>query len=186
MCNEIVALQHRHQYDSGARYTSELDLRTNLRKIVKHIAPVSEEAIINRATPRKRKLLEQARESLFEKPFTRKDGRVRMFLKDDKYHVHKLGAPRCIQYRNKRYCLPLACYLHPIESHIIEQLDASGTPIFAKGRNLIQRGEDIATKFDHFKNPVVKSFDHHKFDSHVGKELLKLEHWFYRKCNGDK
>lgn len=181
-----MALQHRHQFDSGARYTSGLDLKTNLRKIVKHIAPVSMEAIISRATPRKRKLLEQARDSLFEKPFTRKDGRVRMFLKDDKYHVNKLGAPRCIQYRNKRYCLPLACYLHPIENHIIKQLDSSGTPIFAKGRNLIQRGEDIATKFNYFQNPVVKSFDHHKFDVHVGSKLLNLEHWFYRKCNGDK
>lgn len=186
MCNEIVALQHRHQVDSGARYTSRLNLRRHLRTKVKYIHPVSQEHIIHRATPRKRKLLEQAKLSLEHEPLNNKDGRVRMFLKDDKYHVMKCGAPRCIQYRSKRYCLPLACYLHPIETYMLTWLDASGTVVFAKGRNLIQRGNDIEQKFNYFNDPAVISLDHSKFDAHVNKKLLALEHWFYKQCNSSK
>lgn len=186
VCNEIVALNHRHQVDSGLRYTSKINLMSIVKDKVEYVHPVSDSVIIDRATPRKRKLLEQAKISLQQKPFTNKDGRVRMFLKDDKYHVMKVGAPRCIQYRSKRYCLPLACYLHPIEKKLLTWVDASGTVVFAKGRNLVERGRDIEQKFNYFKRPVVTSLDHSKFDAHVNSELLKFEHTFYKSCNSDK
>lgn len=186
VCNEVVALNHRHQIDSGLRFKSKLNLFATVRKRVKYIDPVSQDVIIQRATPRKRKLLEQAAVSLENTPVCCKDGRVRMFLKDDKYHVMSISCPRCIQYRNKRYCLPLACYLHPIEKHLLSWVDVSGSVVFAKGRNLIERGRDIETKFNYFKRPVVTSLDHSKFDAHVNKELLRFEHRFYRACNGDK
>lgn len=185
MCNEVVALNHRHQLDDGCRYTSNLDLfKLVLRPIlledrVGTIAPVSEAIIIKHATSSKRKLLEQAQTSLQGKPVNVNDARVRMFLKDDKYHVPKISAPRCIQYRSKRYCLPLACYLKPIEDYVYSWLDSSGTSVFAKCRNLQQRGQDIQAKWHHFNNPVAISMDHSKFDCHVNKHLLAMEHAFY-------
>jgi len=105
-----------------------------------------------------------------------------MFLKDDKYHTLKIGAPRCIQYRSKRYCLPLATYLHPLEQYVYTWKDSSGSPIFAKARNLVQRGEDIEHKFNYMVRPAVISLDHSKFDCHVNKQLLELEHKFYNSC----
>jgi len=140
------------------------------------------DTIIRHATSRKRKLLIQAKESLAFEPVTVKDAKVRMFLKDDKYHTLKIGAPRCIQYRSKRYCLPLATYLHPLEQYVYTWMDASNTPIFAKARNLSQRGLDIETKFNFFIRPAVISLDHSKFDCHVNKQLLELEHKFYNNC----
>lgn len=182
VCNERAALSLRHQIDTGVRYTSKLDLRLVLKPYIKRIRPVSYDCILKRATPRKRKLLEQARESLLLEDLSERDASVRMFLKDDKYHEWKQVVPRCIQYRSKRYCLPLASYLTPIEHYMCSLVDDSETPIFAKSRNFHQRGDDIRTKMDYFHDPVVVSLDHSKFDAHVNMQLLDVEHWFYKSC----
>lgn len=183
VCNEKVALSLRHQIDTGDRYATTLDLRSVLKPWIEHVSPVSPSVIIRHATSRKRLLLEQALESLKGEELSVKDAKVRMFLKDDKYHEWKPVAPRCIQYRGKRYALSLACYLHPIEQMVYGWTDLSGTPIFAKSRNLTQRGHDIADKMSYFQNPVAISLDHSKFDAHVNMSLLDLEHWFYKQCN---
>lgn len=182
MCNERAALSLRHQIDTGVKHTSKLDLRLTLKPYVKRIRPVSYDCILKRATPRKRKLLEQARESLLLQDLEERDAKVRMFLKDDKYHEWKRVVPRCIQYRSKRYCLPLASYLTPIEHYICSIVDDSDTPIFAKSRNYRQRGDDIFRKMEYFQDPVVISLDHSKFDAHVNMQLLDAEHWFYKAC----
>lgn len=182
VCNERAALLLRHQIDTGAQYTSKLNLRKALKPYVKRIRPVSYDCVIQRATPRKRKLLIQARESLLLKDLCEQDARVAMFLKDDKDHFWRHSVPRCIQYRSKRYCLPLASYLTPIEHYMCTMKDDSDTPIFAKSRNLNQRGDDIAAKMSMFHDPVVISLDHSKFDAHVNMQLLDIEHWFYKSC----
>lgn len=138
----------------------------------------------------------QAQETLAITPLAPKDAYIKMFLKDDKYpntwgigeylgqpEETSYGAPRCIQYRNKRYCLRLATYLHPIEEHCYHVQDWTETPVIAKGRNLRQRGEDLRTKWDSFVDPIALLLDHSKFDAHVTEQLLHLEHSFYTKCN---
>lgn len=123
-----------------------------------------------------------------------------MFLKDDKYLrfcqdikdvfrqevSESLSAPRCIQYRNKRYCLRLAQYLHPIEQAMYEVKDEYNTRVFAKSRNLQQRGQDLFEKWSSFKRPKAMLLDHSKFDAHMSLPLLELEHWFYLQCHQDK
>jgi hypothetical protein len=140
----------------------------------------------------------QAQETLQVTPLHHKDGHVKMFLKDDKYQdTGEVGqylgqdtsietsytAPRCIQYRNKRYGLRLATYLHPIEEHCYSRLDWTGTPIFAKSRNFRQRGSDLRSKWEKMHKPIALLLDHSKFDAHVGVDLLSMEHKFYRSCN---
>lgn len=188
VCNEAIALRQRHQLDDGSRYTSTIDLRKMLAERVRRFQPVSQQFVIDRAVEaKKRRLLEVAKQSLALYPLELRDGRVRMFLKPEKSHTPTYGVPRCIQYRLKRYCLLLATYLYPIEHSMYEWVDESNTPIFAKARNLIQRGGDISAKMALFNDPVAISLDHSKFDSHVNSKLLKLEHWFYQKCYpGDK
>lgn len=187
MCNELVALKQRHQYDSGLRYRSNANLGKYLKPFIKRLTPCSEDHIISRCAGSKRKLMIRAKESLREYDVEDADGKVRMFLKADKAHeeygtIPSYGAPRCIQYRNKRYCLRLATFLHPVEEHVYGMLDQSKTPIFAKSRNLVQRGMDLYEKFSHFNDPVILCLDHSKFDAHVGLELLRLEHTFYKRC----
>lgn len=144
----------------------------------------------------KKKLLLQAKETLEHTPLSTRDGDIKMFLKDDKYHdtekaANFLGyeveckpsAPRCIQYRNKRYCLRLATYLHPIEEHCYKFTDWTDTPVFSKGRNMLQRGQDLHKKWSQFAFPKAILLDHSKFDAHIGSELLNLERQYYQACN---
>lgn len=187
VCNELVALKQRHQLDTGMRYTSTRNLAKYLRPLLTRLFPVSEDTVINHSAGNKRKLLISAKKSLEKEPISKKDGLVKMFLKADKAHADidelvDFGAPRCIQYRNKRYCLRLATYLHPVEAAVYKNTDISNTPIFAKSRNLTQRGQDLRAKFEHFHNPTVICIDHSKFDAHVSTQLLKLEHGFYVDC----
>lgn len=183
ICNEKIALEQRHQVDDGSRYTSTLNLHKHLRPLVKRLSPSTQEYIIKRYSGPKRKLLEQAAEDLEIRGVEVEDSRVKMFLKADKYHDStKFGAPRCIQYRSKRYCLRLATYLHPIEQMVYKYLDMSLTPMAAKSRNLIQRGQDLRAKWEMFNNPIAILLDHSTFDAHCGVELLKLEHEFYTSC----
>lgn len=195
MCNELVALKQRHQLDDGLRYVSKSNLSRHLRPFIKTVSPCSEDTVIAHSAGAKRKLLLSAKSSLEVYPIQPEDGAVKMFLKADKAHVFTdgnpdFGAPRCIQYRNKRYCLRLATYLHPVERELYKKLDISGTPIFAKGRNLVQRGQDLWAKFQHFRNPTIICMDHSKFDAHFGVELLRLEHKFYKsmfpKCDREE
>lgn len=193
VCNEVVALKQRHQLDTGVRYDSEVDLAKYLKPLVKTLAPTTEDHIILRCAGGKRKLLISAKESLRHYPIEDEDGIVKMFLKADKGHVIyddsyylspivDYGAPRCIQYRNKRYCLRLATYLHQVEASVYKYEDQSNTPVFAKSRNLTQRGMDLRTKFETFNDPVILCIDHSKFDAHCNKRLLHLEHNFYKAC----
>lgn len=195
MCNEELALSQRHQVDDGSRFNSKIKLQKYLRPLIKRVSPTSEDHIISRAVSCKKKLLMQAKESLAIEGVKPHDGDIKMFLKDDKYPcveevAKSLGmdfsfdysAPRCIQYRNKRYCLRLATYLHPIEEKVYQHCDWTGSRIFSKSRNLKQRAEDLRIKWDSFVNPKAILLDHSKFDAHCGVQLLNLEHWFYKKC----
>lgn len=182
VCNEVIALKNRHQLCDGTKYNSPIDLKAPLRKLITCLEPCSEQAIIAHAVSSKRKLLESARDGLARFGLEKRDSHVKMFLKDDKYHTPEYKAPRCIQYRNKRYGLRLATFLHPIEQHVIK-LKHNGTHVFAKGRNMKQRGRDIAAKL--LPNWVAVSMDHSKFDSHVNESLLRLEHWYYNSCIND-
>lgn len=182
VCNEVIALKNRHQLCDGSAYNSSVDLRRPLRKLITDLEPCSEQTVIAHADSSRKKLLQRAADSLSTYGLEHKDAWVKMFLKDDKYHTPEYKAPRCIQYRNKRYGLRLATFLHPIEQHVI-RLKHNGTHVFAKGRNMKQRGRDIAAKL--LPNWVAVSMDHSKFDSHVNEHLLRLEHWYYNCCIND-
>lgn len=203
-CNEEVALSQRHQVDDGSRFCSKLDLWKHLRPLVRPSSVSTVDYIISRCSGSKRKLMEAAKESLQTSDVMYKDSYIKMFLKDDKYLMYlalisawleqestetnklkTLSAPRCIQYRNKRYCLLLAQFLHNIEENTYAYTDEYNTPVFAKARNLAQRGQDLRNKWDSFRKPKALLLDHTKFDAHCGKELLKLEQRYYTMCNKD-
>lgn len=188
VCNEQVALRERHQLDTGARYTTEKDkVLRNMQGLVEQqgegypeLVRNSFGQVISHYTGSKRKLYEQGAASLLIEPLSLPlDARVRMFLKDDKYHTWEFKAPRCIQFRNKRYGICLASYLQPIEEFVYQLKDTTGTRVFAKGRNLSERANDLREKWDSFIDPIALCLDHSKFDCHVSLELLKQEHKFY-------
>lgn len=174
-CNERTALSLRHQIDDGARFEPgvESQLLREMLTLVKQCEPISKMAVALGYSGAKRALALQAIESLrYEGLDLSKDAKVRMFLKDDKYHTKEMKAPRCIQFRSKRYAITLAQYTYPIE-HAIYQTRREGVRCFAKGRNLEQRASDLVKAWDLFQQPVAWLLDHSKFDAHITREHIR-------------
>lgn len=180
VCNEIVALKQRHQVDDGARPEKGVGLLLvqALKPYRVRVYPESFEQVIQRYTGGKRAIAERAYQSLQKDPLNPKDSAVRMFLKDDKYHTPKMCAPRCIQYRDKRYGITMARYYNALEHAMLQSCNmyrgvATTNRLFAKGRNQLERASDLRQIWDSFIEPVALSIDHSKFDAHCNTELLK-------------
>lgn len=173
-CNELIALQQRHQVDDGSRFNPIFFpiLLKHMMKLRKHCTPITKLSVAMGYSGAKRRLaleaidsLKRDRLDLFE------DAKVKMFLKDDKYHEPIVKPPRCIQYRSKRYALTLAQFTYPIEHKIYAHREKEHL-CFAKGRNLIERATDLHNIWNSYVNPVAWCLDHSKFDAHVGKYHL--------------
>jgi len=196
--NEISALRERHQLYTGksmklnGKILAALDELVQANGGYEPLEPRSAQAVIDHYTGPKREEYRKGWESLLVEPLCKKDAEVRMFLKDDKYHlkqpselldgeVDKFGPPRCIQFRNKRYGVLLARYLHGVEERTYNLRDVTGSRVFAKSRNLDERAADIVEKWESFTNPVALCLDHSKFDCHVQVGHLKEEHEYYKR-----
>lgn len=170
VCNEEIALSQRHQVDDGSTFDKSFYplLKSEILKLRKHCQPITREAIIKGYSGRKKRLAEEANESLkVDKLNLLEDAKVKMFLKDDKYHdLSDIKAPRCIQYRSKRYALTLAQYTYPIEHKVYNHKDEDGLKCFAKGRNLEERAADLKEIWDSYDSPYALLLDHSKFDAH--------------------
>lgn len=187
-CNEMRALHHRHQKQApGPTAEGILLLKHKSTELFlddrEKVVPKSREGVLEHYSGRQLAEFQRALRTLKERPVCAKDARVKMFLKDDKYALEyaKIKAPRCIQYRDKRYCLELARYLQIIEGRVYGAEDRYGHRLIAKGRNLAQRGGDLWLKASEFSDPYFLLLDASNFDAHVAQELLKVEHRIYAK-----
>lgn len=185
VCNEKCALNYRHQADDGlppgdcSPVGDWLISKAN-ELLVDPLIKVSKDKVVSHYDSGKWREYLRAQESLLTEPLERFDSRVRMFLKDDKYHTNRFKPPRCIQFRNKRYGLCLAQYLQPIEKEVYQWQDRYGTPYISKSRNLTQRASDLRAKWDSFVDPIAVLIDMSNFDAHCSAKLLEQEHRLYR------
>lgn len=136
----------------------------------------------------KRRMYERAKEVVETVKFNRKWSKVRMFVKPDKRDICQAWekVPRAIQYRRPEFNILMAQYLRPLEEKLFGWVDDEGLRRFAKCRNLQQRAADILKIHSKFKDAVVLSTDHSKFDSHVTVDHLKRLHKFYLKVHPSK
>lgn len=142
-----------------------------------------------RYTGAKRRKYEEACAYVESQPISRKEARVKMFVKPERMDP---GAkvnpdPRAIQFRDPRYCVLLASYLHPIEHHVYNiSCCSSGVPRsrnVAKGLNSVGRADLFVRKSLAFDAPVYLGVDASRFDKHVSAEQLALEHAVYLRSN---
>lgn len=123
---------------------------------------------------------------------TKKDATVKMFVKPERFNpeAKRNPDPRAIQFRNPKYCVALAQFLHPIEHHAYEISCASNKVIrsrnVAKGLNSCARAELLIKKSEAFEDPVYLGLDAARFDKHVSKEKLEIEHSVYLRSNPDR
>ncbi len=129
-------------------------------------------------TGRKRTLYSKAMESLAHTPVCQKDAISRFFQKFEKIDTTKI--PRCIQPRSTRYHLELATFLKHEEHKIYKSLGKMfGHDVVAKGKNIQQTAAMFTDAFKSYDRPVAVGIDASKFDMHVRRQVLELEHSVY-------
>lgn len=138
----------------------------------------SHEQVVSTYHGRKKTLYSKASESLSIRPLERKDGYSRFFMKFEKINTKKV--PRCIQPRSVRYHLSLAAYLKHEEHYIYKCIGKMfGYDVVAKGKNIKEVGKMFTDAASCFDNPCFIELDAEKFDMHVTREVLELEHSIY-------
>lgn len=178
------------------RFTQHPDLgavtlmREALMDIVKDlplpIPMLDYHSLIASFVPSRRKRYMKVKESLLDTPLIYKDEFIKSFVKSEKLLIEeKDGDPRMIQARSFRFNLELAKYTKPIEASLYALKDPHylnmgiPVPIVAKGRNMVQRAQDLRRMWDLMDNPVAMSLDLSRWDMHVDVELIKTMHQMY-------
>jgi hypothetical protein len=129
----------------------------------------------------------RANHSLGIRPIVYKDSYITAFVKLEKIRDVKKD-PRMIQARNLRYNIELGNYLKAVE-HDLYNIRGEGPlarylpngRLIAKGLNQVARGAMAEQKWNRFRRPVQLALDCSRFDGHVSKELLKVEHMVYHR-----
>lgn len=142
------------------------------------VTPMTDDEFLSTCRGRQRRCYEQALVSLSETPFKDRDARVNLFVKQE----HLKNIPRAIQTRGPRYHVLLGKYIkHKLEHRVMDSLnnifdESRETKSIAKGLNLDQWAANIHKKWHRFQKPVAISLDVSRFDQHINRHLLKLEH----------
>lgn len=133
----------------------------------------------------------RASETLETEPLTRRDARVKCFVKAEKINMDKKidPAPRVIQPRSPRFNLRIAQYLKHLEKKIFasirliyaKRFDCVG-PIVCKGLSADRLASALHAKWSRFTKPVAIGLDASRFDQHVSTSALKWEHAVYAEC----
>jgi len=127
-------------------------------------------------------------------PINRDDAKVSAFVKAEKVSLDDpsdFSDPRIIQCRSPRYNIPLASFLKPVEETLYAlkrmpgQRGGANRRLIAKGLDQTERGKTILDKWRSFKDPVCISLDASRFDKHVSKEILEVEHSVYLRLYGN-
>jgi hypothetical protein len=116
----------------------------------------------------------------------KKDAVIYAFVKAERYVFNpekRRNDPRVIQFRTPQYVVALAQYLRPYE-HMLYPIFGLGMlgPLrsIGKGLNLRQRGQLIHEKWQMFQSPKAIGIDASRFDKHVSREMLQIEHCMYK------
>jgi hypothetical protein len=131
----------------------------------------------------KRKRYQRAVDSLNEKPLSLEDSVVKTFVKADKFDLVAKPdpIPRAIQPRDPRYGAALGRFIRPMEKPIYHAINKlfGGTTVF-KGLNADKRGVALREAWEAVNDPVAIGIDASKFDAHVRRSMLMLEHMVYK------
>jgi len=152
------------------------------------LVPWTLEAFVDSYTGRQYNRYKRAADSLAAKPLSRDDATVATFIKCEKINflAKKDPAPRIIQPRDPRFNAAIGVYIKPLEKLVYKNLGKLYKhPCVAKGFDVYQTGDIIASKWNMFKNPCAISLDASRFDQHVSVAALEWTHKTYLRYNDD-
>jgi len=156
---------------------------TVCRRLPRDVEPMAYRAFVETYSGMRRLRYEKAVKSLEEDgPVTVRDSYVEAFCKFEKLPIEakKSPDPRMIQARQPRYGAALGIYTKPIEHTLYHMLRSPrGHRQIGKGLDSVARAELLVAKMSEFGDPLVLSIDASRFDKHVGKSALRVEHSVY-------
>lgn len=153
-----------------------------------YLRPWTLEEFVESYTGRQYNRYKRAADSLASKPLSRDDATVATFIKCEKINFHAKSdpAPRIIQPRDPRFNAAIGVFIKPLEKLIYKNLGKLyRKPCVAKGFDVYQTGDIIASKWRMFENPCAVSLDASRFDQHVSVAALKWTHSVYLQFNDD-
>lgn len=193
-CNEIVSLQNRVlQRVPQTQPRVFAVAKTVARKIGTWVGPhqpLNGEWIEN-YTGRKRTIYRNAKANVEQFGLGKRKAKLKSFIKLEKI-ADPTRDPRTIQARSPEYNYLIGNYFKAFE-HKLYNIRGTrnlrkilpNSRCIAKCLSLVDRGNLIRDKMGQFKDPVCMSIDCSRFDSHVTKQQLVLEHMVYKKINQD-
>jgi len=192
VCNEIVSATNRvvgevpRPTPDGLRLLRAAARR--IARVLPRVEPYSYEQVISMYTGmRKARYTQALRNVQLHGLCKRLHARISAFVKAEKFNPDdKVNPdPRMIQARSAEYGLVIATYLKPIEHYLYKLRGPMGVRCIAKGLNQRQRGALLMEKMAAFTDPVVVSLDASRWDKHVSREVLRVEHSVYLHCLND-
>nr|WPR18376.1 MAG: RNA-dependent RNA polymerase [Chemarfal virus 178] len=143
---------------------------------------MSYQAFVDSYVGKKKQRYQSALNTLRERPLQLPyEASVKAFVKPEKWSpVDKVNpAPRMVQARSPRFNVEIGVFLKPIEHELYKLTDRFGLPLVGKGLSPTERGMYLRHKWECFRNPVCVSIDASRWDMHVSREMLEVEHAFY-------
>lgn len=194
-CNHINALENRVGACIPYPSTEGLNLlrqrAVELSKVVGVHPQSTLESVIKGFHGKRRARYEKAHAQYLRNGVNARHARTTMFVKLEgiKYSTDKVNPScRAIQFRSPVYTLLAASYFKPIEHHLYQARGGLGFPttrFIAKNMRPDERAAIMLEKFNSLPGCEVLELDASRFDAHVSKELLEIEHLFWLKCNSD-
>lgn len=133
-------------------------------------------------SPRHYKRYRAALDEYYRRGYCQKDSTIKAFIKRER--MRKIGKdPRMISARGTLFNLLLGTYTKPLDKWFYKWTGLTtftGLPVIGKGMNNSQLGELHVKKCEAFRDVRVLSVDFSRFDKHVNKELLRMEHSVYK------
>lgn len=163
--------------------------RLGVTSYVRHSNPISRDEFPLMYQARKRTVYENAVASLLAEGVSRRDARVKVFVKSEKGLNLASGGkvPRVISPRDPRYNVEVGRYLKPLEPRLISAVSrVFRQRTIMKGCNAHQIALDFSEKWALYDDPVAVSVDASRFDQHVSVPALRWEHSLYLRCFDDQ
>lgn len=146
------------------------------------ITPLEREEFPSLYRGRKRRVYQQAIDSLKIRDCDSNDAILKAFVKYERvdFTTKPNSVPRVINPRTPRYNAALGCFIRPLEAAIFPLLKRyAGYPVVMKGYNAEQVARHLKDGWDAFHDPICVGLDAKRFDQHVSIQALEWEHNVY-------
>lgn len=183
LCKDGEGFRPAFKVSNSAYTLPELvEFREEVVRHTKYLPVATVDQVVDAYTGSKKRVYQQALESLCTEPLSEKDALLTSFVKFEKQDVTK--APRVINPRSARYNLRLARYLKLAEHKIFKSINkvwgGRTRATVIKGFNADVSAAILHDKWSLFRKPIAIGLDASKFDMHVSVRALQYEHSFYK------